>query len=60
MKYVDPVCGKKLRRKEEYAILKYGGNEYRLCCRECKESFLENPTQYTPKEKTHPEQYGEE
>ncbi len=60
MFYIDPVCKKKLRRKEEYAILKYGGNVYHLCCRECKEAFLENPSQYVPKIKERSEQNEEE
>lgn len=53
---IDPVCKKKLRRKEEYAILKYGGNAYHLCCKACKEEFQKNPIQYIPKGKTHAEQ----
>ncbi len=60
MKYIDPVCGKKLRRKEEYAILKHDGNVYHLCCRECKEAFQENPSHYVPNAKVHIEQDGEE
>lgn len=50
MYYVDPVCGKKFRRKEGYAILKRGDDVYHLCCRECKEAFQENPSQYLHKD----------
>lgn len=48
MFYIDPVCKKKLRRKEEFAILKYGGNVYHLCCRACKEEFEKHPAEYIP------------
>ena len=45
---VDPVCKKRLRRKQEYAILNYGGSVYHLCCRVCKEEFEKNPLKYVP------------
>ena len=45
---IDPVCKKKLRRKEEYAILKYGGDAYYLCCKTCKEEFQKSPIKYIP------------
>lgn len=45
---IDPVCKKRLRRKEEYAILRYGGNVFHLCCRACKEEFERNPLKYIP------------
>ncbi len=45
---VDPVCGKKLRRKQEYAILKYGGNNFYFCCKACKEEFEKTPIKYIP------------
>ena len=32
---IDPVCKKKLRRKQEYGIVKYGGTVYHLCCQAC-------------------------
>jgi YHS domain-containing protein len=48
MFHIDPVCTKKLRRKQEYAILKYGGNVYHLCCKACKEAFEKHPIQYLP------------
>ncbi|MEK7507812.1 MAG: YHS domain-containing protein [Patescibacteria group bacterium] len=46
MLYIDPVCKKKLRRKEKYAILKFGGNVYHLCCKTCKEEFQKSQIQY--------------
>ncbi len=48
MIYIDPVCKKKLRRKEEYAILKYGGNEFRFCCQACLAAFRKTPLAYIP------------
>ncbi len=48
MFYIDPVCKKKLRRKEEYAILRYGGNVYHLCCKACKEEFQKHPMDFIP------------
>ncbi|HBT91878.1 MAG TPA: YHS domain-containing protein, partial [Candidatus Veblenbacteria bacterium] len=39
---IDPVCKKKLRRKQEYAILKYGGSTYYVCCKVCQEEFERN------------------
>ncbi len=46
MYYIDPVCKKKLRRKEEYAILKSNGVVYHFCCKACKEAFVFNPYEY--------------
>ena len=48
MFHIDPVCKKKLRRKEEHAILKYGGNVFYLCCKTCKEEFQKSPIKYIP------------
>lgn len=48
MFHVDPVCKKKIRKKEEYAILKYGGNTYHVCCNSCKEAFQKRPIDYIP------------
>ncbi len=45
---IDPVCKKRLRRKQEHAILKYGGSVYHFCCGACKESFEQNPLKYIP------------
>lgn len=45
---IDPVCKKKLRRKQEYAILKYGGGNHYLCCKACKEEFEKNPLKHIP------------
>ena len=45
---IDPVCKKKLRRKEEHAILKYGGGTFYFCCRTCKEEFQRSPMKYIP------------
>jgi YHS domain-containing protein len=56
MFYIDPVCKKRLRRKEECAILKYGGNVYHLCCKTCKEEFQKNPIQHILEGKVHTEQ----
>lgn len=46
MIYIDPVCKKKLHKKAAYAIVKYQGTAYHLCCRECKDAFEKNPAQY--------------
>lgn len=46
MTYIDPVCKKKLHKKAAYAIVKYQGTAYHLCCRECKDAFEKNPAQY--------------
>jgi YHS domain-containing protein len=48
MFHIDPVCKKKLRRKEEYAILRYGGGIYYVCCKACKEEFEKSPIKYIP------------
>src|SRR3989344_2452130 len=48
MFHIDPVCGKKLHRKKEYAILKYGGGTYYFCCKTCKEEFERNPLKHIP------------
>lgn len=48
MFHIDPVCKKKIRRKEEYAILKYGGGTYYMCCKACKEEFQKTPIKYIP------------
>ncbi len=48
MYYIDPVCKKRLRRKEEYAILRYGGNVYHVCCKACQEEFQKSPVKYIP------------
>ncbi len=48
MFHIDPVCKKKIRRKEEYAILKYGGGIYYFCCKSCKEEFQKSPIKYIP------------
>lgn len=49
MQFIDPVCKKRLRKKEEYAIIKYGGNIYHLCCKACKEEFQKSPIKYIPR-----------
>ncbi|HEY4504661.1 MAG TPA: YHS domain-containing protein [Candidatus Paceibacterota bacterium] len=59
MFYIDPVCKKRLRRKEEYAILKYGGHVYHFCCKTCKEEFQKNPILYILEGKVHAEQNEE-
>lgn len=57
MFYIDPVCKKKLRKKEEYVIITYGGAVYHLCRKACKGEFQKSPVKYIPegnlvKEKT--------
>lgn len=52
MFHIDSVCKKRLRRKEEYATLKYGGGTYYFCCKTCKEEFEKSPLRYIP-EGTH-------
>lgn len=49
MYYIDPVCKKKLRRKEEYAIVKANGEAYHLCCKACKDAFEKDQTKYLSK-----------
>lgn len=46
MYYIDPVCKKKLRKKEEFAIVKYGEHVYHLCCKACKDAFDRDPSLY--------------
>lgn len=60
MQYIDPVCKKKLRRKEEYAILKYGGNVYHFCCKTCKEEFQKHPVDFIPDGHKRPDQNEDE
>lgn len=45
---IDPVCKKRMRRKQEYAILKYGGRVYYFCCRSCKDAFEASPLKHIP------------
>ena len=48
MHYTDPVCKKKLPKKQEYAIIKYHGVAYHLCCATCKDNFIMRPEKYVP------------
>ena len=50
MIYIDPVCKKKLHKKAAYAIVKYEGTAYHLCCREFKDAFDKNPQRYHVRE----------
>ncbi len=50
MHYFDPVCKKKLRKKTEFAIIKFRGVAYHLCCESCKEIFIMRPEEYVPQE----------
>ncbi|MFH1820384.1 MAG: YHS domain-containing protein [Candidatus Nealsonbacteria bacterium] len=49
MFYIDPVCKKRLRKKQEYAIIKHNGKVYHLCCKVCKELFIMSAQSYIPK-----------
>lgn len=49
MQFIDPVCQKKLKKKQEFAIIKYQGNSYHLCCLACKTLFEQNPDFYLAK-----------
>lgn len=51
MYYIDPVCKKRVRKKSEYAILKFRGQVYHFCCSVCKESFERQPEKYALAEK---------
>jgi len=46
MHFIDPVCQKKLRKKQEYAIIKNQGKVYHLCCLACKTLFEKYPNDY--------------
>lgn len=48
MYYIDPVCHKKIRKKQEYAIIKFRGAAYHLCCDACKDIFIMRPEEYVP------------
>jgi len=56
MIYIDPVCKKKLHKKAAYAIVKYQGTAYHLCCSECKDAFDNNPEKYRVRESGHEQQ----
>lgn len=46
MYYIDPVCHKKIRKKQEHAIIKFRGIAYHLCCAACKDIFIMKPEDY--------------
>lgn len=48
MYYTDPVCKKKIRKKQEHAIIKFRGIAYHLCCASCKDNFIMRPEEYVP------------
>jgi YHS domain-containing protein len=43
---IDPVCHKKLKKKQEYAIINNQGKVYHLCCLACKTLFVKHPDYY--------------
>jgi YHS domain-containing protein len=46
MNYIDPVCRKKIKTKQEFAIIKYQDKVYHVCCLACKMLFTKNPEIY--------------
>ena len=53
MFYIDPVCKKRLRKKQEYAIIKHNNTAYHLCCKTCKEAFEKDQNYYLSKNQTY-------
>jgi len=51
MFFIDPVCLKKLRKKQEYAILKNQNKIYHFCCLACKLLFIKQPDQFLNKDR---------
>jgi YHS domain-containing protein len=51
MLYIDPVCLKKLKKKQEFAIIKKQDDSYHLYCPACKALFEQNPDFYITKVK---------
>jgi len=52
MYFIDPVCGKKIRKKQEFAIIKNQDRIYHLCCLACKLLFLKQPDLYIRKNRS--------
>ncbi len=42
----DPVCGKKINPNKAYAKVKYGRENYYLCCPLCQAEFEKNPVKF--------------
>ena len=42
----DPVCGTELMPGQEEAEARYQEQTYRFCSRECRDLFVNNPTDY--------------
>jgi len=42
----DPVCKKKIRKKEAVATSEYEGKLYYFCSQKCKEEFDRDPEKY--------------
>jgi len=51
MYYIDPVCNKKIRKKQEFAIIKNQGKVHHFCCLACELLFLKQPDLYLRKNK---------
>jgi YHS domain-containing protein len=49
MHYIDPVCKKKLHKKQEFAIKKVNGQVFHLCCQTCSDVFEKDPNRYMKK-----------
>lgn len=42
----DPVCGKRIHRGKEHAVVEYEGIAYLLCCPRCQAEFERAPKAY--------------
>lgn len=42
----DPVCGRRMNRNKAYAVVRYGGVDYLLCCTRYQAEFEADPERY--------------
>jgi len=43
----DPVCGMKVQKNDSKATAEYEGETYYFCSTSCRDTFIENPEEYT-------------
>ena len=46
----DPVCGMRVKRGEEVAVINHRGKDYYFCSERCVRDFHANPSRYVPEE----------
>lgn len=46
MRFTDPVCGMKLKKKDVHSTINYLGKTYHFCCEGCEKEFKKDPSKY--------------